>query len=261
MCGIQLSSFFQPLTAFLKSPPEKEIQKIRKAENIYIRGDPSTRSPCPFLNSLANHGYLPRDGTGITQSHLKAALLVAADCTPLLADVLSSIVKPLLHEDGTFTLLDLRKHNVIEHDASFTRLDYRQCDNFTFQPAMFQAVLEDAQGGPITRESLARTRVRRDKECERAFGYKGLLSLGPKLYATTWSQTCILLQTFGARISVKDLMVFYTEERLPDGWPWTRQRKMGFAGLLSDIVAVYWKHLFVKVPDSCLRDAPPTGGW
>lgn len=197
----------------------------------------------------------PRDGKGITQDKLKAALLVAGNCSHPLADVLSSIVKPVLHEDDTFTLVDLRRHNAVEHDKSFTRLDFRQGDNYTFQPDMFHAFLTDAQGGPINTESLARTRARRDKEEKEAIGVGGL---GLRLWVTTWSQTCILLQTFGQSISVNDITQFYVEERFPDWWLKGHQQ-MTFLGLLGDISGVFWRHLFVSVPETTLKD--PLRGW
>ncbi|KAJ7191656.1 Chloroperoxidase [Mycena pura] len=37
-------------------------------------GPTDRRSPCPALNSLANHGYLPRHGTQITFTHLLQAV-------------------------------------------------------------------------------------------------------------------------------------------------------------------------------------------
>lgn len=203
--------------------------------------------------------YRPRDGRDITRNRLKAALIVAGNCTPLFADVLSSIVKPLIRKDGTFTLVDLRRHNAVEHDASFTRLDSRQGDNYTFQPAMFKAFLADAKGGPINKESIARTRARRDKE-EKVYGHGAGVWFwsSPRLWITMWSQTCILLQTFGEEISVKDITVFYEDERLPQGWA-EQQRKMTFVGQLGDIAGVFWRHLFVSVPEDTLKD--PLRGW
>lgn len=169
--------------------------------------------------------------------------------------MLSSIVKPVLHDDDTFTLVDLRRHNAIEHDSSFTRLDFKHGDNYSFQPEMFHAFLVDAQGGPITKESLARTRARRDKEEKSGVG---LFGLGLRLWVTTWSQTCILLQTFGHSISVEDITQFYTEEKLPDWWL-KGHPQMTFLGLLGDISAVFWRHLFVSVPNTTLND--PLRGW
>ena len=61
----------------------------------------------------------------------------------LAAASLTSTLPPLCREDGTFDLVDTRRHNEIEHDSSFTRLDFHQGDNYTFQPAMLQAMMAD----------------------------------------------------------------------------------------------------------------------
>jgi hypothetical protein len=39
-------------------------------------GPNDSRSPCPALNALANHGYLPRDGKDISPDVLQRALQV-----------------------------------------------------------------------------------------------------------------------------------------------------------------------------------------
>ena len=96
----------------------------------------------------------------------------------------------------------------IRYGSLCHRLDFRQGYNYTFQPAMLHAFLKDAEGGPITKESLARTRVRHDKEKKQAVG---ISPLGLRLWVTMWSQTCILLQTFGVSILVKDISTFSEE--------------------------------------------------
>jgi len=258
MGGFTWSNIFTPILHLFLPKPSAEIQAIQEADHTYIRGHESKRSPCPFLNSLANQNYLPRDGRNITRAKLKAALIAAGNSTPLFAEVLTSIVKPVTRKDGTFTLVDLRRHNAIEHDASFTRLGFRQGNNYTFQPAMFQAMLVDAHGGPITPESIARTRVRRDKE-EKLAGHGAGVTFwrNPSLWITMWSQTCILLQTFGRRISVEDITVFYEEESLPEWWlkdASMGKRRMTFLGQLRDIADVFWRHLFVKVSEAELMN-------
>jgi len=108
----------------------------------------------------------------------------------------------------------MRKHDVIEHDASITRFDFRQGDNYTFQPALFEAFLADADGGPVTIKTLAKTYNRRKKE-SRAAG-------SPRLPLSLWFvnllQTVSLLNTAQTGNALqKDLLVeFYTEERIPD---------------------------------------------
>jgi hypothetical protein len=39
-------------------------------------GPNDSRSPCPALNALANHGYLPRDGKNISPDVLQRVLQV-----------------------------------------------------------------------------------------------------------------------------------------------------------------------------------------
>ncbi|KAE8909268.1 hypothetical protein PF005_g20647 [Phytophthora fragariae] len=79
---------------------------------------PFRRSPCPALNTLANHGYLPRDGKNIT---VKMALAAARDKFNIAED-LAAVIRTLT--PAQFDLNDLSKHNdPIEHDASLARSD------------------------------------------------------------------------------------------------------------------------------------------
>lgn len=58
MGGINFLDLFRPIISFFKQPPKHEIEQLKEANHSYIRGDDSQRSPCPFLNALANHNYL-----------------------------------------------------------------------------------------------------------------------------------------------------------------------------------------------------------
>ena len=48
-------------------------------------GTPSAadlRSPCPIVNALANHGYIPRDGRNVRSDEIYAAMAeLGASCT------------------------------------------------------------------------------------------------------------------------------------------------------------------------------------
>src|SRR3954469_21476444 len=86
-------------------------------------GANDVRSPCPALNSLANHGILPHSGKGITLAMLQdafSALNVGADIAQILFT--GTAVLGLTH-DGAFDLETLDKHNAIEHDGSLSRAD------------------------------------------------------------------------------------------------------------------------------------------
>ncbi|KAF1335968.1 Chloroperoxidase, partial [Globisporangium splendens] len=75
------------------------------------------RAPCPGLNTLANHGFLPRNGQNISRAVLSEALMsrynLGADLT---AALVSQVPDP-------FSLDFLSTHNFIEHDASLVHAD------------------------------------------------------------------------------------------------------------------------------------------
>jgi len=183
-------------------------------DHAYIRGDIADRSPCPGLNALANQGYLPRDGKNITLPQVQHALMTALHMDTLAAASLTSSLPPLCRKDGTFDLVDTRRHNVIEHDSSFTRLDFHQGDNYTFQPDMLQAMIDDADGGPVTRRSLAKTFIRRNKESRAA----GAPRLPLNLWFVRLLQAVGVMNTAqtGGTLSKELLEAVFVEERFPD---------------------------------------------
>lgn len=86
----------------------------------------TVRSPCPGLNTLANHGFIPHNGKGntipILLKGLAEGMNMGADFTVAIggAGLLAS-PNPL---GGSFDLSDLNQHNFpIEHDASMSRQD------------------------------------------------------------------------------------------------------------------------------------------
>ena len=82
---------------------------------------PVARGPCPGLNTLANHGYLPRNGKEISLDILKDAMLEGfniehADAILLFTQAIRTSPKfPLTR---TFDLADLGRHGILEHDIS-----------------------------------------------------------------------------------------------------------------------------------------------
>lgn len=157
---------------------------------------------------------MPRDGKNITLPQVHHALMTALHMDTLAAGSLTRSLRPLCREDGTFDLVDTRRHNVIEHDSSFTRLDFHQGDNYTFQPDMFQAMIDDADGGPVTLRSLAKTFIRRDKE-SRAAG-------APRLPLNLWFvrvlQAVGVMNTAqtGGILTKEVLEAVFVDERFPD---------------------------------------------
>lgn len=73
-----------------------------------------------MLNTLANHGYLPHDGKDITENitinALGTALNIDAEISHFLFQ--EAITTNPTENATTFSLDDLVRHNILEHDAS-----------------------------------------------------------------------------------------------------------------------------------------------
>lgn len=81
----------------------------------------AARGPCPGLNTLANHGYLPRNGKGITLDILKDGMLDGfniehADAVLLYSQAIRT--SPDYPGAKSFDLADLGRHGILEHDIS-----------------------------------------------------------------------------------------------------------------------------------------------
>ncbi|KAI0428279.1 Chloroperoxidase [Xylaria sp. FL1042] len=84
-----------------------------------------TRGVCPMLNTLANHGFLPRNGRNLDENVTVNALHDALNLTPDFGRFLFtagrlSNPKP---NATTFDLDHLDRHDLFEHDGSLSRQD------------------------------------------------------------------------------------------------------------------------------------------
>ncbi len=88
----------------------------------------SERSPCPGLNVMANHGYLPRSGLNIDLPTLRQAVKGAYNYESTTFDMaFKEAVDFKLTSTGnasTWSLHDLALHDAIEFDGSLSRNDY-----------------------------------------------------------------------------------------------------------------------------------------
>lgn len=99
------------------------------------------RAPCPAMNSLANHGFIQRDGRNITVASLVPVLQEVFHLSNELATIISTLGLFTAPDPtkGVFTLDDLNRHNLFEHDASLSREDYYyNKDAVTFRPEVFK---------------------------------------------------------------------------------------------------------------------------
>ena len=85
-----------------------------------------SRSACPMLNALANHGILPHDGKNIPFKELNIKIRQTFNFAPSFCFFVPNFAARFLkrsYSTGTFNLEELSLHNAIEHDGSLTRHD------------------------------------------------------------------------------------------------------------------------------------------
>ncbi|KAL2799451.1 Chloroperoxidase [Aspergillus keveii] len=193
-------------------------------------GPGDLRSPCPGLNVMANHGYLPRDGRDISLEDLHAAILGAYNYHPATLDsAFQMAIDFNLSSTGnasTFHLSDLNKHGAIEHDGSLSRSDFDLGDNHSFDPevwngtatslGLYDAGVDCEEDLYVTVEVAARARAARFREAEELnpeFNVSELALMGSvgetALYMTT------LWDYAAGAVPKAWIRAFFEEERIP----------------------------------------------
>lgn len=150
------------------SSTDREIQPRQRPQSLHLMTNGRAgRSPCPMLNSLANHGYLPRNGQNISLAELVQTLSDVVNMDPeatRLVGVRALSISTTGNPD-TFNLDDLNAHGgesgaivlaessspsvgidtvltsqVIEHDGSLSRNDIYFGDNHSFNRSIWSSV-------------------------------------------------------------------------------------------------------------------------
>jgi hypothetical protein len=104
-----------------------------------------------------------------------------------------------------------------------TRNDFAQGDNSNMQPALLQALLDDADGDGLTIASLAKSRARREQE---SLTSGSGIPLPLVAHTLAFAEAARLLQVLGTPVNggsdflakKSDVQTWFAEERLPDGW-------------------------------------------
>jgi len=185
-----------------------------------------SRSPCPALNALANHGIIPRDGRMIKFTDFAMVLESTYNLSPSLClNILQAIAK-LFHKDyfkDSISLGDFNAHNVIEHDASIVRHDaFFQPDQAKPAHDLIKQLLASATGEQrlgkgqtrvLTPEDIGDFTRKRRIDCKSSNPQYTLKFIHQFF---SGNNNAILYETTGGRVD--DLDVFLHEERFPSHW-------------------------------------------
>ncbi|KAH6899385.1 hypothetical protein BKA70DRAFT_1527097 [Coprinopsis sp. MPI-PUGE-AT-0042] len=127
-----------PKDVFPPSPPTPPIFQGTKLVNdkshpYKAPKKDDLRGPCPGLNTLANHGWLPRNGVATPFQIIDAV----QEAFNMESDIGDKTSKTGLDPPAPAIVGGLNNHGTFEGDASMTRADAYFGDNHSFNPALF----------------------------------------------------------------------------------------------------------------------------
>ncbi|KZP13757.1 Cloroperoxidase [Athelia psychrophila] len=178
-----------------------------------------SRSSCPGINAMANHGIIARDGRNISFVELTRTVQATYNFAPTFSFFLPNYAARFMHRSystGTFDLHELDKHNEIEHDASLMREDaYLEPDQSKIAPPLVEDLLARASGpsGELTAKDIADAMSQRIADCD-AENPEFTTNVLHRLFGA--GNASMMMSLFGG--SVPDLRALLLEERFLDGW-------------------------------------------
>lgn len=226
-------------------------------------GPDDLRSPCPVLNSLANHGYIARDGKSITAAELKSAIRYVG----LGLDIASVLVSRVfqvhsddpkhgppgssqvglrdpgqVNQDGipVLNLDQVGRPHALEHDVSITRQDRALGDCIHLDPDLYKQFLRTAKEGRFHSTVMGRYRKVRYDEQQRDNPH---LQFGKFEHYVACSEVAALRSVFGKGVTkgIPDdyVRAVFGEERLPydEGWS-PRRFKVYFPEALAMLLVI-----------------------
>jgi peroxidase family protein len=119
-----------------------------------------------MLNTLANHGFLPHSGKGITEDDTMNALYDALHLNKTLGGSLFDFALTTNPQENatTFDLDHLGRHNVLEHDASLSRVDAHFGNPLIFNQTIFDQTKAFFTGDKVDVTMAAKARLARIKD-------------------------------------------------------------------------------------------------
>ncbi|KAF9480731.1 Cloroperoxidase [Pholiota conissans] len=205
-----------------------------------------SRSVCPALNVMANHGYISRDGKNLSAGDITRGLKECYGLSSPLAYFLAYVGFMIIRKFARrVSLFEIGKHNAVEHDASLVHHDTPQGSKYApieIDQKLVDDLIDDvrpthkdfadaAEPGErflLNFEDVARARVRREAECRPIDSVHAEIARG---------EMAIILGVWDVKgkqksgIPVDYFRRWISEERMPDGW------KPDHVQSLRDVVA------------------------
>ncbi|KAF8554620.1 heme-thiolate peroxidase [Imleria badia] len=221
------------------------------------------RGPCPGLNTLSSHGYLPRNGVATpaeiintVQEGFNMGWNLAAFITYGAFIVDGNHLTNLMTIGANTTADDeltpgINIHGNFEGDVSTTRGDYYFGNNYSFNETLFEQLVNAANlvgGGFITIESASLQKAQRIND---SIAHNPTFSFDTPRYLTAYAETTFPLAFFVSNqtanttlnTSLDNARSFFQTHKYPDGF-YRRQAPYDFPevstmfGKIFDLVGV-----------------------
>ncbi|KAL8279007.1 hypothetical protein RQP46_008676 [Phenoliferia psychrophenolica] len=187
-------------------------------------GPTDSRCPCPGINSLANHGFIPHSGRGVSLANLIIASAVYLGIGPSITATVGPfavIASPQM--DGTIDLNGLNQHGYIEHDVSTWHNDYNLGNNHIPNATKFDHMISLMPQGTKNLDfgTVSKAHYARLLEAQ---GGNPSLSYGPVPLFFTYLECGLMMSVTGGVLAnppVEWARSFVVDERLPKHLGWS----------------------------------------
>lgn len=185
-----------------------------------------------MLNTLANHGYISRDGKDISLKEMQDGFEAAINLEPAFSvgPFGVGVTASTTGRNDTLNLHDLLKHNLIEHDASLSRKDAYFGNALDFDPevwAVTSAVWRNTKAKTVSIEAAAKGRLAAIARSTIENPEYNLTTTGE---AAGLGETALFVAIMGDKVEgnarVDWVDIFFRESRLPFAEGWTRSKEV-----------------------------------
>ncbi|KAI1116711.1 Cloroperoxidase [Nemania sp. NC0429] len=198
-----------------------------------------TRGVCPMLNTLANHGLLPRNGRDINVNQTVYALNEGLNISPEFGVFLFNagrLANPNPNAT-TFNLNHLDRHDFFEHDGSLSRQDAYFGQWSRFNQTVWDWTMASWPGDTLDVQAVSNARAQRQQQSNDTNPEYSLSQLG---YIFNVAEGSALISIIGNKTSQttvkKHVDYLFVNERLPCAVGW---QKSEIPITLNDLVDTF----------------------
>lgn len=204
----------------------------------------SIRGPCPGLNILANHGYIPRNGRNISAAAAIEAQMTAFnfDQASAASPIAGALSVSTTGYSDTFNLDDLARPGA-DRDGDLSRADRYFGDNVSFNQTIWSSVMQHWPDATVTFAQAAEARAARLRD---AAAENPEFAQPEAAVAGSFTQLAGVLCAFGGSAvdggARRDwINASFVEERLPYELGWATSAEVftaaGFEGVIAGLRA------------------------